>query len=185
MQNSDEEIIQEVLAGHVDRYAEIVDRYQQIAANLCYRLVGDRLDVEEVTQRVFVELYLALPRFRFESKLSTYIYRITVNTVAKMLKHDQRIVREDEDRPTEVPTNDTNPEHTVIRDETRRQVRRCITRLKHEQRVALVLYTYKDCSYQEIADIMKVSLSKVETLIFRARKNIQKMLTNHEKTDAE
>ena len=81
----DKEIVERILAGDTERYSEIVRRYQQIVANLTYKLCGTRLDTEEVTQQVFVELYMALPRFRFDSKLSSFIYRITVNTVCKML----------------------------------------------------------------------------------------------------
>ena len=67
------EIIQAILNGDKHRYADIVNRYQQLVANLCYKLGGSNIDVEEATQAVFVELYFSLPKFKFESKLSTYI----------------------------------------------------------------------------------------------------------------
>ena len=92
----DKEIVQKILAGDTEQYALIVKRYQQIVANLSYKLCGTRLEVEEVTQQVFVELYMALPRFRFDSKLSSFIYRITVNVVCKMLNKSKRFVSTDE-----------------------------------------------------------------------------------------
>ncbi len=171
----DKEIVQKILAGDTEQYALIVKRYQQIVANLSYKLCGTRLEVEEVTQQVFVELYMALPRFRFDSKLSSFIYRITVNVVCKMLNKSKRFVSTDElENPPEEVSSDRNAEQEIIHREQLEQLRTAIGHLKDEQRTALVLYTFEDFSYQQIADVMQCSLAKVESLIFRAKKNLAK-----------
>ncbi len=176
----DKQIVEAVLAGKTEQYAEIVERYQQIVANLAYKLCGTKLEIDEVTQRVFVELYTALPRFRFDSKLSSFIYRITVNVVCKMMNSQRRYVssdpQDDDDYRPELPSDDLNAEQQMVRREQLAQLRAAIGRLKSEQRTALVLYTYEDFSYQQIADVMQCSLSKVESLIFRAKKNLAKMI---------
>ena len=176
----EKQIVEAVLAGKTDLYAEIVKTYQQKVANLTYKLCGTKLDVDEVTQQVFVELYTALPRFRFDSKLSSFIYRITVNVVCKMMNRQRRYVssdrQDDDDYRPETPSNDLNAEQQIMRQEQLSQLRAAIGRLKSEQRTALVLYTYEDFSYQQIADVMQCSLSKVESLIFRAKKNLAKEL---------
>ena len=171
----DRQIVEAVLKGDTRRYADIVERYQQHVANLTYKLCGNRLDVEEVTQQVFVELYMALPRFRFDSKLSSFIYRITVNTVCKMMNKAKRFISADamENLP-EQRSEDLNAQQRTIRDEQLQQLRTAIGHLNDEQRTALVLYTFEDFSYQQIADVMQCSLSKVESLIFRAKKNLAK-----------
>ena len=91
----EQQVLQQILSGDKERYALIVKEYQETVANLCYKLVGNKLDVEEITQQVFVELYTALPRFRQDSRLSTFIYRIPVNVVSNMLKHESRFVSYD------------------------------------------------------------------------------------------
>ena len=171
----DKQIVEAVLAGNTRLYAEIVERYQQIVANLTYKLCGNKLEVEEVTQQVFVELYTALPRFRFDSKLSSFIYRITVNVVCKMMNRQRRFVSADQQeyRP-ETPSEDRNAEQQIIHNEKLDQLRAAIGRLKNEQRTALVLYTYEGFSYNDIAEVMQCTLSKVESLIFRAKKNLEK-----------
>ncbi len=171
----DKQIVEAVLAGDTRRYAEIVERYQQIVANLTYKLCGNRLDVEEVTQQVFVELYVALPRFRFDSKLSSFLYRITVNVVCKMMNKAKRFVSSDalENMP-EPRSEDRNAQQQTIYNEQMEQLRTAIGHLKDEQRTALVLYTFEDFSYNQIAEVMQCSLSKVESLIFRAKKNLAK-----------
>ena len=173
----EEEIIRDILNGNVNRYVEIVRAYQTIVANLCYKIGGSNVDVEEVTQQVFVELYGALPRFRFQSKLSTFIYRITLNTVYKELKHKKRFqVGSFEEIPIPTPEQ-APPDQRVIEEEQHRQLHQAIGRLKQEQRTAIILYTFDEFSYNEIAEVMQCSTAKVESLIFRARKNLKKMLT--------
>lgn len=171
----DRQIVEAVLAGNTRLYAEIVERYQQQVANLAYKMYGSKLDLEEVTQQVFVELYTALPRFRFDSKLSSFIYRITVNVVCKMMGRQRRFVSSDElEYRPETPSDDLNAEQQIMRNEKLEQLRSAIGHLHKEQRTALVLYTYEDFSYQQIAEVMQCSLSKVESLIFRAKKNLAK-----------
>ena len=68
-------------------------------------------------------------------------------------------------------------EEELMKEEQRRKLHQAIGRLKHEQRTAIVLYAFNDFSYNDIADVMQVSLSKVESLIFRAKKNLKKMRT--------
>ena len=169
------ELIQAILNGNTSRYAEIVEKYQQMVANLCYKLAGNSIDIEEITHVVFVELYVSLPRFKFESKLSTYIYRITLNVVFKTLKKNKRYTiwnnAVDEDYCT--PSLDED----LINAEKVKELHSAINKLKYEQKVAPTLHCFDDMSYKEVAEVMDVSLSKVETLIFRAKKSLKKILT--------
>lgn len=176
---NEEETIRDILAGNVNRYAEIVREYQDIVANLCYKLGGSSLDIPELTQQVFVELYSALPRFKFQSKLSTFIYRITLNVVCKDIKHNRRMVTSvDGYEQPETSSSDLNVEQAIIREERHRQLHQAMGRLHQEQRTALALYTFNDFSYNDIAEVMQCSVAKVESLIFRARQNLKKMLDN-------
>lgn len=169
------EIIQAILNGDKHRYADIVDRYQQLVANLCYKLGGSNIDVEEATQAVFVELYFSLSRFKFESKLSTYIYRITLNVVCKTLKKNRRYTKWSSNVDDSYNTPSLDEE--IINNERIKELHSAIDKLKYEQKVALTLYCFEDMSYKEVAEVMEVSLSKVETLIFRAKKSLKKILT--------
>ena len=174
---NDEEVIRDILAGNVNRYSEIVKEYQTVVANLCFKIGGPKLDIPEMTQQVFVELYSALPRFKFQSKLSTFIYRITVNVVCKELKHNSRCLTSADTQPLPEQVSDQmNAEQSIVYDERHRLLHQAIGQLHTEQRTALVLYTFNDFSYNDIADVMQCSVAKVESLIFRARKNLKKIL---------
>lgn len=174
-QISDQELVQAILNGDTERYAEVVERYQQLVTNICYKLAGNKIDVEEVVQTVFVELYFSLTRFRFQAQLTTYIYKLTLNTVTKTLNKNKRYEQWD----NKLDNNFCTPaiDDTMVKDERTRELYAAIDRLKYEQRVALMLHCFNDMSYKEVAEVMEVSLSKVETLIFRAKKNLKKILT--------
>src|SRR5574344_2166248 len=111
------ELIQTILDGDKEQFAVIIKEYQEIIANLCYKLVGNKLEADEVVQQVFVELYVSLPRFRFESKLSTFIYRITVNVITKMLGKNSRYVSFDsvilENRTRDRKSTRLNSSHQI------------------------------------------------------------------------
>ena len=160
-QISDQELVQAVLNGDTKYYAEIVKRYQQLVANICYKLAGNKIDVEEVVQTVFVELYFSLPRFRFQAKLSTYIYRIALNIITKTLNKVNRYEQWNDKLDDVLHSPSIYDE--VVKDESTQELHRAIDKLKYEQRVALTLHYFDDMSYKEVAEVMEVSLSKVET----------------------
>ena len=92
-----------------------------------------------------------------------------------MLNKSKRFVSSDEwETPPEQVSSDRNAEQQIIHNEKMQQLRTAIGHLKEEQRTALVLYTFEDFSYQQIADVMQCTLAKVESLIFRAKKNLAK-----------
>lgn len=171
------ELVRQILNGDKERYALIVKAYQEPVANLCYKLAGNQLEVEEVVQQVFVELYMALPRFRYQSKLSTFIYRIAVNVITKGLNRARRHLSYELTVVDEGEDYQHSREEQLEQEEQHRRLRQAIGKLKLEQRTALVLSAFKGLSYQDIAEVMQVSLSKVESLIFRAKKNVYKMMT--------
>lgn len=173
----EQELVQAILNGDKQRYSEIVRCYSTSIANLSYKLAGDKLEVDEVVQEVLVQLYLSLPRFRFGARLSTYVYRITVNTVAKKLKKQGRYYRmSDYTENTDIQLRQSSVEETIVADDRQNELLKAIEQLKYEQRTALTLFYYEELSYKEIADVMGISLAKTESLIFRAKQNLKKML---------
>ena len=173
----EQELVQAILNGEKQRYSEIVRCYSTSIANLSYKLAGEKLEVDEVVQEVLVQLYLSLPRFRFGSKLSTYVYRITVNTVAKKLKKLGRVQRmSDFTENTNTQLHQHSIEENIVNNDRQNELHKALEQLKYEQRTALTLFYYEELSYKEIADVMGISLAKTESLIFRAKQNLKKML---------
>jgi RNA polymerase sigma-70 factor (ECF subfamily) len=96
-----------------------------------------------------------------------------------MLNKSKRFVSSDEwENPPEQVSSDRNAEQQIIHNERMEALRTAIGHLKDEQRTALILYTFEDFSYNQIAEVMQCSLAKVESLIFRAKKNLAKEIKN-------
>ncbi len=175
--DSDAELIQQVAQGDENAFEQLVKKYEHAVFNIIYRHIGNYTDVEDLAQEVFIKVWRHAKSFRGESKFSTWLYRIVVNHCLNYRsKHKQTPVSLDE-----MVEKEKIPESLIVEvDFERRQkakiVRRAVDELPERQRIALILSKFEGKSYKEIAQIMGVSLSEVESLIFRAKETLKKKL---------
>ena len=165
-------------------FKEIVDDHQKKVINICYRFTSNIHDAEDISQEVFIEVYHSLNKFRSESKLSTWIYRIAVNKSLDFMKSKKRKKRfsfgkqADEEVLANIPANEPDPA-TLFDDDLRRKIlKKVLGELPDKQRIAITLNKFEGMSNSEIAEILKVQVNAVDSLIFRAKQNLQKKLYN-------
>jgi len=180
---------QELIEGikNRDRIAlqYLVTTYQRKVIKTAFYFLGNMEDAEDLSQEVFIGIIDSVALFRKKSSLSTWIYRITVNQSLNFLKKRQRrgVFSRIESlfysgtgnnrlTPGEPVTNENRFEEKELRGILQQAVRS----LPENQQIAFVLYKYDDHSYKEIAEIMELTLSSVESLIHRAKINLQKRL---------
>lgn len=149
--------------------------------NICYRMTGNRQEGEDLTQEVFLNAYKSISRFRSESKLSTWLYRITIN---HCLNHQSRKKRqrwlsldfisdsETEQNPFYSDHANNRPDAVLEQKETKLIIQNSINSLPRQQRIAIILHRYEGCTYQEIANVMQCSVASVESRIFRAKQHL-------------
>jgi RNA polymerase sigma-70 factor (ECF subfamily) len=148
--------------------------------------VKNQADADDVTQEVFIELFRSMNRFRGESRLSTWIYRISVN---KSLEHLRRKKQKKwfglwnkPDEGDAIEKNLPDFDHPGVLAENRERAKIlawALDKLPENQRIAYTLHKIEGLGYQEIAEVIQVSLSAVESLMHRARHNLQKHLKNY------
>lgn len=184
MGNSDHILVEELKQGEEEAFRQLVDEYQDKVYNTCISLVKNAEDADDITQEVFIEVYNSIHKFRAESKLSTWIYRITVNKSLEHLRKMKRNKRsgflqwisgEDPDPEIQIPDFD----HPGVLAENREKARilfNAIEKLPEKQRIAFTLHKMEDLSYEQIADVMHKSLSSIESLLHRAKNNLKKEL---------
>lgn len=166
-------------------FRNLVLEHQEMVVNTCYRFVFNREDAEDLAQDVFMEVYRSLDQFREEAKLSTWIYRIAVS---KSLDHLRRMKRkkrfgslkrligaEDPGEDIAAPSYDT-PAETLAEKERVMILRNALDTLPDSQKTAFLLSKQDGYSNQEIADILNTSVSAVESLVHRAKKNLHEKL---------
>ena len=183
---SDTEIIEQLKQGNQLAFKKLVDTHQKLVVNTCYGLVQNREDAEDVAQEVFVEVYRNIEKFRSDSKLSTWLYRIAVNRSLNHIrdnrKHKWFQGFDDEDAAANkdllrTKTADSDePEYDLENKQRALILKEAINSLPKNQKVAFTLSKYEELSYHEIAEVMDLSVSSVESLLFRAKKGLQKKL---------
>ncbi|HOM81066.1 MAG TPA: sigma-70 family RNA polymerase sigma factor [Armatimonadota bacterium] len=159
----------------------VFDQYHRKVYNVIYRLVGNQDDAEDLTQEAFVNAYRAYDRFRGDSQVYTWLYRIAVNVCKNRFKQEKRASRvridsldepvpgEDGPIQRDVPDDTLNPYRAVEAGELRSVIHQAILELPPEYRVPIVLRELQELSYAEIAETMGIPVDTVKTRIFRAR----------------
>lgn len=176
LQALDERALVEACAkGHREAFDVIVGRHRRAVYQLCYRFVGNPQDASDLAQEVFLRAYRSIGRFKGESSLATWLYRIGVNVCLNQLG---RKTPKSEPLDERHPVQDAAPDAmaTLLADERAARVRAAIARLPDKQRATLILRVYQELPHQEIAAILGGSEGAVKANFFHALQNLRKLL---------
>jgi len=185
---SSEDLMAQVAEGDEYAFEVLVRRHQTSILNLIYRYVGDRTKAKDLAQEVLIRVWRAANRYEPKAKFTTWIYRITANLCLNELKsYGKRKLlfgeRPIEEGQTLNEESNVSPsaEDILLAEERSRQISHALQNLPEKQRMALILKRYDNLSYGEIAKIMECSVSAVESLLVRAKRNLKEKLVFHEK----
>jgi RNA polymerase sigma-70 factor (ECF subfamily) len=174
-EKSDPELLALTAAGDRGAFSELVRRHQGKVLKLAYGFTRDRQDCEELAQEIFFKAWRHAGSFRGEAAFSTWLYRLAVNCC---LNHRQgRKARPDPQSLAGDLLAGTRPAaDEMIAAEREAQLKKALDALPARQKMALVLASFEERSYEEIAAVMEASVPAVESLLFRARKNLAAIL---------
>jgi RNA polymerase sigma factor (sigma-70 family) len=172
------ELVEHILAGDQDSFRVLIKQYQRLVSHVVFRMIPAGPDQEDLCQEVFVKVYQHLGRFRFDSKLSTWIARIAYNTCLNFLDKKKLPLYDDlvsEERSFEpiAPDESARPDLGFEAAETGVILQKEIERLPAVYKTIVTLYHLDQMSYSEIADIMKMPEGTVKSYLFRARKMLK------------
>ena len=169
-------------------FRSLVENLQEKVRNTCFRYVNNVEDADDITQEVFIQVYESMSHFREEAQFSTWVYRIAVNKSLDFIRSKKRkkrfaklisLFKSDEDETAiEIPSFGT-PEKELEDKERKELLDYAIAKLPDNQKTAIILSKYEGFSNKEITKIMDMSLSAIEALMHRAKKNLQNQLKNH------
>jgi RNA polymerase sigma-70 factor (ECF subfamily) len=170
-------------------FEELFARYHSMVFQLAYRVLGDREEALDLCQEIFLTVYRKMHRFRGESSLKTWIYRIAVNRAANRFRWWNRLRRRgtvslDEHLSSDskrshsdtLESDGKSPEQSLLLMEEREQIERSLLELPIQQRVAVIMRDIAGLSYEEIAESMQVSLGTVKSRISRGREELKRRL---------
>lgn len=172
---SDARLIEETLKGSERAFRRLVERHHSLVYSVVRAVIGDRDDIEDVVQEVLIKVYRGLPRFRAESKFTTWVYRIARNeslSAAERARPDMDPVDE-----TALAAVDGGGADEYRRIEARRDLDRSLEQLDEKLRIAIELRYLAEKSYAEIAEIMDLPMGTVKTYIHRAKLELKQLLS--------
>ena len=185
------ELIQQLREGDELAFKSLVGAYQDMVYNTALGVVQNAEDAEDVAQEVFIQVYRSIDQFKGDARLSTWIYRITTTKALDHIRSRRRKKRfafitslfGPNDELVHEPVDFQHPGVALDRKEQAALLFQMINQLPDNQKVAFTLHKTEGLSYQEIADVMQLSVSAVESLLFRARQNLRKLLEKHYQQD--
>jgi RNA polymerase sigma factor (sigma-70 family) len=185
---TDQELIEGIIRKDREAIHFLVNTYQRQVIKTAHYFLQDMQEAEDLSQEILIEILSSAHRFRQSAKFSTWIYRITVNRSLNQVKKMNRkkivfrignLLRNDGSNPGEFEGSVQGTGSRLEEKETGRILTEAVGRLPENQRIAFVLCKYNELSYQEVSEVMNVSVSSVESLIHRAKMNLQKNLVRH------
>jgi RNA polymerase sigma-70 factor, ECF subfamily len=180
-------IIEEIRNGNKNAFKDLVDIHKKFVLNVCYKFVNNTDDANDVAQEVFIEAYKTLDKFRGDSKISTWLYRIATNRSLNFLRDNKKYSTSESysKEPGYIDNissdSASEPEQNILNNEKADILNKAIDSLPDNQKAAFVLNKKENLTSAEISKILGLSVKGVESLIIRARKNLQKLLINYYK----
>jgi RNA polymerase sigma-70 factor (ECF subfamily) len=186
-QSPDQALLELLREGSGEAFEVLIERFQHPVYNLIVRLLGDPAEAADVVQEVFLKVFRKIGSFRGQSSLKTWIYRIAVNEASNHRRSSRRHRgREVEIEPVREETTITgqllvdpclSPYEQAASAEMRRQVEEALAQINPDFRAAVVLRDIDGLSYEEVAEVLDVSLGTVKSRILRGREALREALT--------
>jgi RNA polymerase sigma-70 factor (ECF subfamily) len=176
----DNQLMVEFQRGDESAFALLLERHRKRVLNTAYHFLGDRDSAQDVAQEVFVKVYTSGKAYRPDAAFTTWLYRITANACLDAIRKRKRSRLDVPDTlPECVLDPAASPEEQAHASELARQVNAAIAKLPENQRLAVVLHRYEELSYKQIADVLKMSVASVESLLFRAKRSLRESLSSY------
>lgn len=168
-----------------------VEKYNRMVINICYNILNNYEDAMDVSQEVFIKIYESINDFRGDSKVSTWLYRISVNKSLNFIRSKKRnkwfssidLLFKDDKKQIDPADESLNASENFEQDENKKALYFALHKLPEKQNIAISLNHFEDLSYKEISEIMEIPVSEVGVLINRGKKKLKKLIIEYFKTN--
>jgi RNA polymerase sigma-70 factor (ECF subfamily) len=174
-----------VSRGDTSAFEELIERHQALVAGTVARMLGSNSDVEDIAQQVFVRVWKSARRYVPRAKFTTWLLKITRNLVFNEMRRTRRhahVPLQSEPGAEDPPLKDEmnlGPDASLLESELQQTIEEAILQLPETQRLALVLRRYEQMSYEQIAEVLDLSVPAVKSVLFRARTELRSRLSKY------
>jgi len=182
---NDAELMLRTGNGDTVAFQHLVERHQALVIGTVARMLGNNSDIEDVAQQVFIRVWKSAPRYTPTAKFTTWLLTITRNLVfneARRRKRHPGIALDSHEGNESLSLPDqarSAPDEALLERELENAIDHAILSLPERQRLALVLRRYQSKSYEEIADVLNLSVPAVKSILFRARSELRAALSRY------
>ena len=171
-------LIQQCKDNDIDAFESLIKKFEGKIYNIAFYMLKNEHDAYDVTQEVALKIYKSISTFKGDSKLSTWIYRITYNACLDYIKKRKDDLSLDEFIAVEDGKFE-KAENVIETKELRETIKKCILKLNEDFRTIIVLRDIQGFSYQEISDILDIEVGTVKSRLSRAREALKRELINN------
>lgn len=168
--------------GDHEAFRELVERHQHAVVGTVAKMLGNPSEAEDIAQQVFLRIWKNAARYRPDARFTTYLFTVTRNLVFNETRRRGRKrevsmeEREESSHQQIAAASEHRPDAELLQEELRQAVDAAIAALPESQRMAVVLRRYEGMPYEEIAEVLGLSVSAVKSLLFRARTTLREAL---------
>lgn len=182
---NEDELIKKAKQGNMAAFQQLVEIHYPVVEKFAYQLGNRHDEIEDITQEVFIRVYRFIDQFT-KAKFSTWLYKITLNVTRDFARKRQSNLRKVFKIQQDVRNVDyPETEAKVLRNEEDRILHLAIQKLDEKYRIPIVLFYFHEKKYEEIADIMSISLSTVKTRILRGKTLLKKVIEETSKKEGD
>jgi RNA polymerase sigma-70 factor (ECF subfamily) len=174
-----------VARGDTAAFEELIERHQALVIGTVARMLGSNSDVEDIAQQVFIRVWKSAGRYVPRAKFTTWLLKITRNLVFNELRRSKRrayVPIQIDPNAEEIPLKDEaaqSPDASLLETELQQAIDKAIAELPETQRMAVILRRYQGLSYEQIADVLDLSVPAVKSVLFRARTELRARLSSY------
>jgi len=187
LNNAEQELVIQLQQGNEAAFRKLVDAYEKMVYNTALGIVQNEDDADDITQEVFIQAYQSLTDFKGASKISTWLYRITLGKALDLEKKKKRKKRfgfvqalfGSSGEETVPAVEFDHPGVQLENKENAASLFKALKQLPDNQRIAFTLHKMEGRSYNEVAEIMDTTVTAVESLMARGRTNLKKILSTY------
>jgi RNA polymerase sigma-70 factor (ECF subfamily) len=177
--------MERVKQGDTEAFQQLIEAHQYRVIGTVAKMLGDEMDAEDLAQQVFIRVWRSAPRYQPTAKFTTWLFKITRNLVFNELRRRRRhatesLDAEEEHLPIQAADQASRaPDSAMIDAEMQIAIQAAIDQLPEMQRMAIVLRRYDEFTYEQIAEILNLSVPAVKSVLFRARTELREKLRQY------
>lgn len=168
----EKELVKRAKKGEISAFAQLVEIYEKEIITYCYYIIRNKEEAKDLAQEAFLKAFLNLKSLRNEKDFKYWLLRIARNSCFKKMRRmkiEKKLIEKEEEKTTSIIDE-------LIEDDRKNKIMNSLNKLNAKDKEIIILRDIQDFSYDEISKILKISMSSVKVRLFRARKNLKKLI---------